>query len=150
MDIKLKNNYGIVAEKDLFKTSDKLVFNFVTEYALTDYIVSLSDGEHKDNYRLKNTNTFVVPEKYYKAGNLFVEVRLVAKAMVVKTFVCEPIAIKEVDGELMCIKAYDELKQELNATKCRYDVLLNEVKKLTAKVDVVKAQIKELWETEEQ
>lgn len=149
LNIKLKNTIGLVDEKDLFITGDKLTLNFHTDYALTDYLVSFGDGAEKTQIRVKGEKSVVVPKKFFKAGLLFVEVRLIAKANVTKTFICEPIALKELDGDLYCIKAYDDLKQDINKANCNFELILQQIKKLSTRIDRIEKQVKDLWENEE-
>ncbi|MBR2333875.1 MAG: hypothetical protein IKA59_00850 [Clostridia bacterium] len=149
LKIKLKNAYGKAEESIFFKTDDGLKLVFESDYVLDDLFVVFSDGATTKKHRLKKSHEIYVPDCFYKAGTLFVEVSMVARGEIAKTFIVEPITIKERDGELLAVKPYNEICRELEEEQKANKELKEKIVALKKEVDFIKAQVQEIWENEE-
>lgn len=149
LKIKLKYSTGKAEDRAVFKTDDGLKLVFECDLIMNDMYITFSDGQVKKRYHYKNTNSADVPDCFYKAGELFIEVSLVARGEIAKTYIVEPIVIKEKDGELLAIEPYHTMRADIDNLKFKNSELTKTIITILGEIDFLKKQIRDVWENEE-
>lgn len=105
------DKYIGIREKIKAGTNTKLVFES-SEYALNELQVTITNGDYIKRYTVKN-KIFDLTQHVIKAGVVEITVDLILRGTVAKTWLIEPIVVRENGGEYYLIPEVELLRKEV-------------------------------------
>lgn len=158
LTIKLKNSYGRLASREPFvittAENERYFLNLDGDVRLNNLVAVFRMGdlvkEVKHYGGLNEVKQVEVPAEFVREGLLEVEIHVISHGFVSAKYHVEPIVFSRVDTHFTGCPEFEELKalvkKQTEIIKSQSEVIdgLNERLKLT------EAQVREIWEYEEQ